>query len=568
MSKFFLTNDERLYVYISDLTEKSIFKKQFEYKKDGLFLLTTSKLDIQNNNAFSNGNDFAFATGTIVYKEKNDRKILFENRSETIESIRKESIGHYCIGLKTNNIVRIFGASYAAYDIYYYHQNNTFVISNDLYTIARVLKEKISINKLNLVEEIAHTILCNETVFNEIRRLDGNEYIEIQNNEFSIQPLDFIVDPVHKDTNNFATSMANTLQKKASIINKCFNSPSICMTAGLDARISLATYLSVGAKPNLYYGIGNSFLTNTQDTDLQIDHKFEEAFDLSFTPLKWETPQKIDQDWDEVINDYGFYAYIYGGSKEIFSFFRKLKGPICTFGYGGELYRNLDWMENRKKKYFSIEEFLDEYYITGDVLEIVKRVPNFREHLLDKLKRICKKYGLDPHNIANEDNFFFLQEYRKTADTHLLNFVNRSKYCNLLLMEPECLYFGRQSIDSLKHSKFMLSVINNLYSEVLNYPVFSHQTLRKYNKELGILEEPLLSKKQIIKKRIQGFLPQFLAHKAKKVKAKLFKSKRVKPSISKHSLIESNLNFNNLNDYRDYVKSAIWHNILKHLNFL
>ena len=96
------------------------------------------------------------------------------------------------------------------------------------------------------------------------------------------------------------------------------------MTAGLDARISLATYLSVGAKPNLYYGIGNSFLTNTQDTDLQIDHKFEEAFDLSFTPLKWETPQKIDQDWDEVINDYGFYAYIYGGSKEIFSFFRKL----------------------------------------------------------------------------------------------------------------------------------------------------------------------------------------------------------------------------------------------------
>ena len=77
-----------------------------------------------------------------------------------------------------------------------------------------------------------------------------------------------------------------------------------------------------------------------------------------------------------------------------------------------------------------------------------------------------------------------------------------------------------------------------------------------------------MSKKQIIKKRIQGFLPQFLARKAKKVKAKLFKSKRVKPSISKHSLIESNLNFNNLNDYRDYVKSAIWHNILKHLNFL
>ena len=561
MSKFFLTNDEALYRRSKDLLNKSIFKKSFEYKNENLFLITTAKLDITNVNSYSDGKDFAFATGTFIYKKSNDRKILFENRNDSIDNIRKDSIGHYCVGLKSGDKVTLFGAAYAAYNIFYYHDAKKFLIGNDLYSMAKILKGNVSINRLNAVEEFAHTILCNETIFNEIFRLDGNEYIEINREKIEICHQTFQPVPIQEPSVKMVKGMANCLKEKAKIISTCLGAPSICMTAGLDARISLATYLSVGVKPNLYYGVGNSFLTNTQNKDLEIDYEFQKRFNLNFSPLKWDSPTQIDQDWEQLIDEYGFHAEIYGGSKDIHLFFRQLKGPVITFGYGGEMYRNLDWIENRKKDFFTIDNFIDEYYITGDIRDFVKGVPGFREHLSNKLKQICKKYNLDPQHIRNEDNLYFLQEYRKTADTTLLNFINWSKYCSLLLMESECLFYGRQHIAPLKQSKFMLSVINELHSDVLNIPVFSHCTLRKYNKESGVLEYPQQSTKTKVKIKLKNICPKIIWSLIKKI----VPQKDFRPILPQITSIEPHLNFDKKNDYRDTVKCTIFHKIFERL---
>jgi hypothetical protein len=337
------------------------------------------------------------------------------------------------------------------------------------------------------------------------------------------------------------------------------------MTAGLDARTSLATYMSAGAKPNLYYGVGNSFLTNTQQKDLDIDSLFEKEFNLKLNVSQWKSPEIINQDWSDVVNKYGFYAYIYGGSNAIFDFFRRIEGPLVTFGYGGELYRNLDWIENREKDFFSIDDFIDEYYVTGDSLRMVKGVVGFRDHLRKKLLWVCEKYDLNPDKIPNEASVFFLQEYRKTADSHLLNFINLSKYCSLLLMESECMKYGMQSVESLKKSKFMLSVINQLFPKVLDIPVFSHMTLRSYNREMGVLETPLRKKPILLKRIIKKAVPKGLLDFVRSVKCKtndVALVNQIDNMMRNIVLVDKNMALKGMRDSRDTIKSLIFHNIL------
>ena len=43
------------------------------------------------------------------------------------------------------------------------------------------------------------------------------------------------------------------------------------------------------------------------------------------------------------------------------NYYENSQGNIMTFGFGGELYRNLPWIENRTKSYFNVDEFIDEY---------------------------------------------------------------------------------------------------------------------------------------------------------------------------------------------------------------
>ena len=565
MSKFFLTNAKEMFDSVSAEIEKGIFKKSFVYSTAELFVVTTSKLDVQNCNYYADADDFVFATGTFIFQGEINLKNLFAEKQESVESLRKNAVGHYCACCKSGTHVKLFGPAYAAYDIYYYNANGCYLISNDLYTMSKVLKGELTINKLNLVEECIHTILGNETVYDEIKRLDGNEYISIDRNSFALKQLPYNKSLYIGDNIEAVKGMASFLKERAEKVNKVFGNPSICMTAGLDARTSLATYISAGAKPNLYYGVGNSFLTNTQQKDLEIDSLFEKEYGLKLNVDQWKSPEKINQDWPEVINKYGFYAYIYGGANAIFDFFRKIEGPLVTFGYGGELYRNLDWIENSEKESFSIDDFIEEYYVTGDSLRMVENVVGFREHLRTKLLWVCKKYDLNPDRIPNEANVFFLQEYRKTADTHLLNFVNQSKYCSLLLMENECLKYGMQSVESLKKSKFMLSVINQLYPKVLDVPVFSHMTLRSYNRVKGILETPLRKKPVLLKRIIKKAVPKRLLDCVKSVKYKknnaslINQIETIKRDVI---LVDKNMVLNGMHDFRDTIKTLIFHSIV------
>ncbi|MGL5058021.1 MAG: hypothetical protein ACRC6A_11750 [Fusobacteriaceae bacterium] len=65
------------------------------------------------------------------------------------------------------------------------------------------------------------------------------------------------------------------MKKQSEMVVKNYKNVATNMTGGLDSRMVLASYLAIGAKPILLYGIGNSFSTNTYKEDLKIKYNLE-----------------------------------------------------------------------------------------------------------------------------------------------------------------------------------------------------------------------------------------------------------------------------------------------------
>ena len=510
MSKFYLTNNKEIAQKIKETIQKSDFNLSAEIERDNLFAYSTKKLLIDNTNYYQKGNDFVIVTGTFVFDEKQNLEKLYDS-SLSVNQIREKSIGQYAVTLCKKDEVLVFSDPVAAYNIYYYNCDKTFVISNCLYDLASVIKEKLTVNELNIIEQVTeYAILGGETYFNEIFRLDGEHTIQIRNGNFELIDNGQLFRPYQEGFSlvDSAKELAKQIECNASIFYKTFGDPDICMTGGLDARTSLAAYLKSGSKPHLNYGIGNSLLTNTFYDDYEIDLAIKNKFNLQLNKKDWSTPDPWDKFWDLYLNKFGFFYRIYGASNKVFESFETMTQNISTFGYGGELYRNLPWTENKKEKYFSVEDFYEEFYKYKADYFCIENVPEFKSHILKKLNTICDKYGLDPERIKMEDNFLFMLEYRKVADTIVMNFLNLFKFSNLILMEYNCLNSPRPSVEHLSNSKFQLQVIELLYPEVLDIPVFSHCEHVVFNRKKMCLEHPdsFMSNMSNIKKVTPSFL--------------------------------------------------------------
>lgn len=541
MSKFFISNNLGIAHKIKERILNSEYQLCANIEQDDLYIYSTKKLLIDNSNYYQNGRDFVVATGTLLFNKQQNLKLLYDTYS-SINQIRENCVGQYAISICKNDDVMIFTDPVAAYDIYYYHNknNNIFVISNSLYDLACVVKEKLTINELNIIEQVTeYAILGGETYFNEILRLDGEHTIHIRKGNFEIIKNGSLFKP-YQDDLSFEESykeLSKQIYNTASIIYNTMGDPDISMTGGLDARTSLAAYLAVGSKPHLNYGVGNSALTNTFHDDYLIDVKLGEKFNLSLNKQDWSTPNPMDKYWDEFLLKYGFFYKIYAASDCVFDSFSNYSQNITTFGYGGELYRNLPWTEKSKKQYFSINDFYEEYYKSKGDSFCTEDIIEYKSHILNKLIAICEKYNLNPERIKMEDNFLLMLEYRKVADTVVMNFLNQFKYSNLILLDYNCLIVPRPSVENLRNSKFQLYVINELYPDVLDIPVFSHCRHVFFNKEKMCLEPRL-------RNQIVNTIPPILLPLALKVKKVIFGGKK-KDTGMNSEIKEILINYNN-----------------------
>lgn len=514
MSKFyfstisFLNNIQSISGESGSVLSGKICTPQYEFA-------TFSKLCVKDLNFKEIGEDFIAITGTLLYKGLRGADLLSQVFSDYIErgdSLRSTFWGNYAVIIKHGNRITFFGEETYFYDIFYYCKEGSIVVSNDLYSIYRNVAN-LEVDKHNVLEQAyLNGVIGNETVLKDVYRLSGDQKIVIDIKQRSLRieamPVDWTRVTLSFDES--VEELTSSLKNEGEVLKSAFKSTAICMTGGLDSRLSFAALIAGGNRPSLYYGVGDSPLTNTHNEDLEICKLFSETYNLSLTTMDWSTPTPIDLNWDQYLDKYGLLYHAYASSGHVMSSLEDIKEEYVTLGLVGELFRTLDFTETRK--YFTIEEYVDEYYLPKNEAgtHIEKRCedfPAFRKRLIEKYTGVCKRFNLDPDNMKVEDFFYLNLEYRANADNVMLNLINRMRYCSWLLGAHPVIKLANVNSDYLKKSHYMLCALEKLCPECLEIPVFSHQRKMVYNKYRKKLLKPT---KVRIRHVISSFLPKCL----------------------------------------------------------
>lgn len=482
MSKLVLSNIENVVNKIKTRSIEAGYSNFKEYCVDGFNLLAFTKLNVNNENFFklTNG-DFIATSGTLIYKEQLGKKalrLLYENFHGKLKDVREYIVGNYLLTIKKNDKIYIFCEENNLFNIFYRYNNNKWIVSNSFNDVAMYNTKELTINNFNFLEySFQSTIIGNGTVYNEIYKLLGDEYVVIDLKEDSFKVRNEEIDSLVSsdiDTNSI-DYFCEVLNDKVRIISEKFKNHTMCMTGGLDSRLVFSSMMKNNIKPNLTYGIGNSPLTNTKSKDLSINRIIAERYALDLSVMNWDTPEEFNRDWLELNDKYDILSLIYAGSKNVFGALENIKTEFIDFGYFGEPYRNVPWIDQLKSDTFTINEFIDDFYIYKPLKTSITNYTQYRNHLKDKFLYLCEMKNLNPNKLTKIDFQVLHNVYRKGADTMLLNLMNRLCYSVSILGQKELLDISEILPYSIKKdSNFILKAINNNYCDTLEIPFFSH----------------------------------------------------------------------------------------------
>lgn len=501
MSNFCLTSNECLIDNYKGIKEKAGYSISCRVDSKQVNYLSFHKLAFKNENFLSIGDDFIGAVGTLIYKESTENMLLnlYNDWEGDINKIRQQSIGSYCVIIKKDDLITVFGEENYMYNIYYYIADNSYILSNSFFDIQTIYGAELEIDRFNFLEMVFNTyVLCNETIFKDVKRLCGDEYIQIDldKNTAKVKKLNVVWRFDCKD--NYPERIkrfSENLVRETKIICDAYGAPALSMTGGLDSRLCLAPVLANGVNPDLYYGVGNSILTDTKDMDLKINQMYTEKFGLSLEVMDWSTSLPIDKEWQKYFDRYSESFVQYNASTCIMESLEKVPNHYITFGYFGELYKNLPWVENLKKDYFTIDEYVDDYFMQVVSFERLVRSSNvsyeeFREHIKQKMIKLCNRYDINPDNISIDEYRYLYLEYLRVGESIMLNLVNKMRYISYPIAEDDVYKFSPLSKQENIGAKFVLDIYEQIYKPVLEIPFFTHCEVRNYNAKKGVLDPP------------------------------------------------------------------------------
>lgn len=487
MGKLFVTNMD-LTVKDKDEIRGTAFKKSFDYSTADLCIFSCYKLNFENENTiFFYENEFITFSGTIFYKSFIGTEALlaiFNDFDGSVENIRNDIFGNYFLYISKKESKVIFGDENSIYDIYYHiSEKESWTVSNLLSDIIKVSPYSFSINRNNLLEAVFQNgIIDDDSIYNEIKRLNGQQYLTVDS--LGAVALQHIVSDRDETETDPYEELISSLRNTSKMISSNYKDITVSMTGGLDSRLALSTLINSGAKPQLYYGVGNNFITNTKTEDLNLVKLISERFQLKLELKNWNTSDKIDEDWCGLSNKYGVFGGTYGGSEGFFQSYETSTADYIEYGYFGETLRNSEWLDKMVGKDFTLEHFLTDFYINPHLKSILSTAEqsSFFEHILAKYIKICETHNLNKLAIKINDFQTLHSYYRIAADSKLVNFTNLFTHSTAQLASKDNLYIiSKISFEQKKHSRIMLRLISDLLPQSLEIPIYSHIKKYKYN---------------------------------------------------------------------------------------
>ena len=216
------------------------------------------KRNISEDNYFSQSQDnFAFSTGTFIYKESIGAEALRRFLEDfDIQNVNWSEVhGHFCVGVNIGNVLYLLTDRLGIYHVYC--DSSKQVYSSSFLAVLESL-DSARMNTQSIYEYVFDgATYGNRTVFNEIDLVDQHCMLRISDKVSLLPYKNGLVRRIEDDRNdrNVADDLA-VLRHCFGILTKCFGSNiSMGLSGGRDSRLMLALLLEQGIQPQLYvYG--------------------------------------------------------------------------------------------------------------------------------------------------------------------------------------------------------------------------------------------------------------------------------------------------------------------------
>lgn len=529
MARLILTNSEYKLKRLIQRNERAGFK-DYRIVKGKNALLSAHKKRVKKieNLYVLNDGDYCSVVGTCIYKEKHGKDalaLIYKDFNGNPEEIRRNAIGNYLIVVHKQGKVFAFVDKYQILKAYYYNNGTDWLLTNSL-TDMGVAVDKLEIDEFEFIQEtmLLGSIGTN-SMFKGVYRLFGHQYIEIipEYNRFELRVLPYTRNRrtfEDKTIEDAVDEYVDIIKEKFAVVAKVFgDNIRIQQTGGLDNRTIFSAFMSVGCKPKIMYGVGNSLLTNTKDEDYQICLKYKNKFDLDFYEMNWrENYIGNEENWPDLFERYGFNYRIYGGGR---NFFNEYEGKIPDYpdfielGMFGENLRLREWAKDHDKNNFTIDEFIDFYLLGGAYGDItnsqdtfVANLDQLKIHIYTILECFMGLYqirGGGGRSITIDDFDQVRWIHSRNSDSLFVNYLNEFVSSIAMLSIPELHEFPFDVPAKWRaNAKFQLKVINKLLPEALDVPIFSHCRVNHFDRKTFEIK-PIKSKR----KKVRDILCKF-----------------------------------------------------------
>ena len=144
MSNFCLTSKGFLIDKYKETKEKAGYIVSGSVDSERVNYLSFHKFSFKNDNFLSVDDDFVGVIGTLIYKESVGNMLLnlYNDWEGDVCKIRQHSIGSYCVIIKKGDYITVFGEENYMYNIYYYINGNSFILSNSFLIFRRFMVKK------------------------------------------------------------------------------------------------------------------------------------------------------------------------------------------------------------------------------------------------------------------------------------------------------------------------------------------------------------------------------------------------------------------------------------------
>ena len=535
MAKFILTNSLEKTEQSVRFSTKNGYIISGQYKTETMSYASYYKLAVSSENFLALGEDFVSVVGTVIYKDsigKEALKKVYDDFTGDVNIIRYNILGNGAFIIKKGEDIPVFNDFLSLFNIFYSENGGNIYISNDLYDVC-YLCNGLEADPDNLIlRSLIYGPYGGDTEIKGVKFLQDCEKIVIdaKTGKYKLSKVD--IDWGGHENYSYeeiVSKMGDFVKSAAATLVKHFGTPALSSTGGLDNRWNLAALLAVGCKPDLYYGIGNSSMTNTYSEDLNVNKKYQEKYGLNLNVISWKNANPIYSDWDEYEKLYGFHSVHYSACKDFNENYRNIKNKLILMGFFGEIHRIDDnsYMDDVNFRDVTLDEYIDMYPIGhywDETQLLFKNKERIHAHLKEKLLPLCEKWGINPNQIRAKDDIFLWLERMHRSDNFMINLMNRHHFC--IFLNAQCQIVKLLTMvhpEKKSKARFQIDVIKYMCPSIMDIPIFSRCQIQVYDEKTNTMQLPASVRARLnVKATLKKIVPESIYSILRFIRQKFF----------------------------------------------